>query len=459
MNKNDQDHPMDRLLKEQIDSEIPPELEARLRERLASFRERMESRESPRRSWWRSIFVPRLPVGVRYAIPAAVLLLAALMFWPRPGVHNGPLAFSDVLEQIREFRPYACTHTWEYDGKPPYSLRVMRDRLTRRREERDDGIIRVFDMSQEDMRLLTLFPQAKYASEITYMGRGPTNDPDLLRMLAEMRDGETDDLGVQEIDGRMARGFHGVRGRSDFTVWADPETGLPVRVKIRQDGLARTLVMSDFEWDAEMDESLFSTTAPEGYTVHRTTKDRVGTTTRVAYDRASEHIRQYVCTYTVENENGETHTYRLMRWDLSRRREVMPDGTVIVVDMSDKPIRVLELFPAEKRARLTVKPDRGPLEDPDILTMADVARAGGAEFLGDEIVEGRDARVYLQMLTGSEITYWIDAETELPLRVEILHTRANRTIIQSQFDWDVELDESLFSTSAPEGYTVERIEQ
>jgi len=404
MNKNDQDHPMDRLLKEQIDSEIPPELEARLRERLASFRERMESRESPRRSWWRSIFVPRLPVGVRYAIPAAVLLLAALMFWPRPGVHNGPLAFSDVLEQIREFRPYACTHTWEYDGKPPYSLRVMRDRLTRRREERDDGIIRVFDMSQEDMRLLTLFPQAKYASEITYMGRGPTNDPDLLRMLAEMRDGETDDLGVQEIDGRMARGFHGVRGRSDFTVWADPETGLPVRVKIRQDGLARTLVMSDFEWDAEMDESLFSTTAPEGYTVHRTTKDRVGTTTRVAYDRASEHIRQYVCTYTVENENGETHTYRLMRWDLSRRRE-------------------------------------------------------GAEFLGDEIVEGRDARVYLQMLTGSEITYWIDAETELPLRVEILHTRANRTIIQSQFDWDVELDESLFSTSAPEGYTVERIEQ
>jgi outer membrane lipoprotein-sorting protein len=450
---------MDSFLKERLETEVPPEVDARLRQHLAAFRERMESRESTWERWRRILLVPRWRVAVRYAIPAAVLLLAGLMFWPRPGAKNGPLAFADVLEQLREFRPYACTQTWEYDGKPPYNLRVMRDRLTRRREERDDGSIRVFDMSQEDMRLLTLFPQAKYASEITYMGRGPTNDPDLLRMLAEMRDGETDDLGVREIDGRMAQGFHGLRGRSDFTVWADPETGLPVRVKIRQDDLARTLVMSDFEWDAEMDESLFSTTAPEGYTVHRTTKDRVGTTTNVAYDRASEHIRRYACTYTVENENGETHTYRLMRWDLSRRREVMPDGTVVVVDMSDKPIRVLELFPAEKRARLTVKPDRGPLEDPDILNMADVARVGGAEFLGDDIVEGRDARVYLQMLIGNEITYWIDLETELPLRVEIVHAGTGRQIIMSEFEWDIELDESLFSTTAPEGYAVERIEQ
>ena len=148
-----------------------------------------------------------------------------------------------------------------------------------------------------------------------------------------------------------------------------------------------------------------------------------------------------------------------MRRSLSRRREIQPDGTVTVVDLSQRPIKILELIPDERRAVETTLIGRGPAQDPDTLEMAKDARDGSGEDLGARAVEGREARGFRTLSPGNDITFWIDEETELPLSVEIVHTRTGRHIIMSEFEWDVELDESLFSTTAPEGYTVEKREE
>jgi outer membrane lipoprotein-sorting protein len=585
MNKNERDHAMDSFLKERLDTEVPPEVDARLRQHLAAFRERMESRESSREPWRRILFVPRWPVAVRYAIPAAVLLVAALMFWPRPGVQNGPVAFSDVLEQIREFRPYACTFTYQYDGREPYSWRVMLDSLTRRREERDDGNILVFDKSQEPNKTLALIPEKKTAIETTLIGPEPGKEPDILQTLRDMRNGTAENLGMQKVEGRLAQGFHKPHKFNDFTIWVDPETGLPVYVEVRQDPVARTLIMSDFEWDIDLDESLFSTTAPEGYTVHekvvragvhpmeehlveglRTVAilqdgvfpsatdfrelqqgldryvERIGSsaseeeieslrtsvrlamkyieqllkrfyevrelryvgdgvelgdaespviwwlfrgldTYRVVYgdlsvrdvpledvpdlsgDQSSDLLQlnggffPYACTYTVKEKGKPDHTYRLMRWSLSRRREVHPKGTVTVVDLSQRPMIILELFPEKKRAIEITLVGGGPAKDPDMLKMANEAQYESGEDLGVQLVEGRKARGFRTLSPGNDIVFWIDEETELPLRIDNTHTGTGRKIIMSEFEWDVQFDESLFSTTAPEGYAVKRLER
>ena len=60
------------------------------------------------------------------------------------------------------------------------------------------------------------------------------------------------------------------------------------------------------------------------------------------------------------------------------------------------------------------------------------------------------------VLPATELTFWIDQETGLPVRVEIVHVGRGRTIIMDGFEFDVEFDESLFSTTPPEGYTIER---
>jgi hypothetical protein len=205
---------------------------------------------------------------------AAVVVVLLVTLFPRRG---GPsLAFADMLEQIRTFRPYACTRTTQYEGKPPRSVRLMRLSLSRRREIWPNGDVLVFDLSQQPIRTLILKPEKKLAIEESLTGTGPRSDPDLLGLLGRMRAQSAETLGVREIDGRTAEGFRVPDKVNGWTVWADPDTSLPLRIELRQPEIRRTIVMSDFDFGVDFDESLFSTTAPEGYAVQRVTKD--GTT-------------------------------------------------------------------------------------------------------------------------------------------------------------------------------------
>ena len=206
------------------------------------------------------------------AAAAVLVLMVTLSPW-----HRRPsLAFADVQEQIRTFRAYACTRTTQYEGKPAHTARVMRLSRARRREIRPDGDVLVFDLSQEPNRVLTLKIEQKAAIEQTLSGTGSRSDPDLLGLLGRMRAQSAEQLGVREIDGRTAEGFHLPDKVNDFTVWADPQTGLPIRIEVRQPEIPRTIVFGDFDFGVDFDESLFSTTAPPGYFVQKVATD--GTT-------------------------------------------------------------------------------------------------------------------------------------------------------------------------------------
>jgi hypothetical protein len=203
---------------------------------------------------------------------AAVIIIAVLIGINEFGgsVDMASVAWADVLEQISRVRPYACRMTFDYDGdKPDLSYRVMYKNLSIRREERDDGTILVFDMSQKPVRTLVLYPDEKLAIEGVLLDRGPLKDPDLLRMIASRQDGTEEDLGLSEINGRTVKVFHSPDEHNAFTVWADVETNLPMRAELRQSSSGRTIIVEDFEFVTEFDESLFDTTAPEDYTVRR----------------------------------------------------------------------------------------------------------------------------------------------------------------------------------------------
>ncbi len=203
------------------------------------------------------------------AAAALAITFTGLASWLMPGRSTPGLAFGQVMEQLRVFRPYSCTYTFEYEGKPPLIYREMRLSLSRRREHRADGTIYVFDMSGQPVRILTLHPDKKTAIEEALVNEGPRSDPDMLRIVAGMSDGTAEDLGVQKVDGRLAQGFHRPDPVNEFTIWADPETGLPTRIEIVQPRVARKVILTDFDFDTPLDESLFATTAPPGYTVSR----------------------------------------------------------------------------------------------------------------------------------------------------------------------------------------------
>jgi hypothetical protein len=203
---------------------------------------------------------------------AAVIIIAVLAAIHHFGgsIDGTSVAWADVLEQISEVRPYACRMTFDFDGdRPDISYKVMYKNLSIRREERDDGSIFIFDMSKKPVKTLALYPDKKLAREEVLLDRGPLKDPDMLRMIANRQNGTEEDLGLSEINGITVKIFHSPNEHNEFTVWADVETNLPVRVELRQSSSGRTIIMEDFEFVVEFDESLFDTTAPEDYAVQR----------------------------------------------------------------------------------------------------------------------------------------------------------------------------------------------
>ena len=77
------------------------------------------------------------------------------------------------------------------------------------------------------------------------------------------------ELGEKEIDGRRALGFRAKSGVGEYTIWGDPKTQLPIRIEILNYGNPQsTTVMSNFEVNVELDDSLFAMTPPAGYQIH-----------------------------------------------------------------------------------------------------------------------------------------------------------------------------------------------
>ena len=213
------------------------------------------------------------------AVAAAIVLtFTGLATWPMARGSRTGLAFADVLEKISIIRPYSCLLTVQSNGQPADSKQLAYLSLSRRREVLSDGTIRVFDMSQQPVRVLTLHPDRKLAVEETLPNAGPSSDPDFLTAVSRMRNGSAEDLGTKGIEGRLAQGFHRPDSTNDLTIWADATTGLPIRIEVVHPTFERRIIMSEFAFDVSFDESLFSTKAPAGYTVQKVETDGVNPT-------------------------------------------------------------------------------------------------------------------------------------------------------------------------------------
>ena len=97
---------------------------------------------------------------------------------------------------------------------------------------------------------------------------------DQLRKALDDPETTVESLGEQQLDGRKVVGFRFTSQRSPMTVWADPGTSFPVRIQATMVGPPQTKVaMWNYELNVELDESLFSLSVPDGYTILETDVD------------------------------------------------------------------------------------------------------------------------------------------------------------------------------------------
>ena len=244
----------------------------RVRESLVK---RMTKQQTTQQKMWRIIMKSKI---TKFAAAAAIIVAVLIgIHYSGGSIDGASVVWADVMEQISSFRPYACTHTVHDEGAPIRSYRLMRLSLTQRREIRSNGTILVFDLAVP--KSLTLVPEKKHAIERTY-DMSPASDPDVFRIAKSMQnmsygEGGVQEIGLREIDGHVAKGFRSKSEYNDITIWADVQTKLPVRFEIIHVGKGRKIIISEFEFDVDFDESLFSTTAPEGYTVEKIEKGEV----------------------------------------------------------------------------------------------------------------------------------------------------------------------------------------
>jgi outer membrane lipoprotein-sorting protein len=205
---------------------------------------------------------------------AAVIMIAILTafhFWGNP---IESVAWADVVRPILTARTMVF-NVLPAEGENAFITKVMNMGTQRVRTEllspdgKDVQLIAIIDY--DTSRILQLIPGQKTAIFIELKDIPEEEKPE--NVLEEMRniitelennpDVSVQSLGEKEIDGRTATGFRATDSDGEVTVWADTETSLPIRIE--QTWGQMQFVCTDFQFDIELNESLFSMEIPEGY--------------------------------------------------------------------------------------------------------------------------------------------------------------------------------------------------
>lgn len=245
---------------------------------LAALR-RAEVASPPRRALHKAAEIVR-----RYRIAAGLVLIVTAavvvsLLFPRDS-RIEPAAFGAVIEHIHDARTvqYRATCSGPQGAAQSFRFLAKGDRT---RMEFNQGPIVIVDPASP--QVLTLMPDQKKA----FIAAKPSyaQDPGsqqiagfyLFESFRSLQAEAGSFRGMRELDGRPVLEFQAEKSGLFFEILADPETGLPVRTTITLPLFEYSMTMSDFVFDAELDDGLFSLTPPSDYSVHEQPDDGMGT--------------------------------------------------------------------------------------------------------------------------------------------------------------------------------------
>lgn len=208
-----------------------------------------------------------------------VAAAAAIIFAVLIGVHSlteGTPTFAKVIEPILTARTLILDIILgDKDTSPVMHETIVGSRI-RRVISTQEHIINIFD--PDGGKMLTLSTEGKIAIYTDIQGPLQEQTRDyvafLRKIIADLQnnpDFEAKELGEKEIDGQKVIGF----STDEFTIWADAETALPVRIEVQS---PLSIVFKNFQFNVPVDESLVSMDVPNGYTEQKNVFD-MGTST------------------------------------------------------------------------------------------------------------------------------------------------------------------------------------
>jgi outer membrane lipoprotein-sorting protein len=224
---------------------------------------------------WR--WIVRSPVSRISAVAVLALALGGIAVWFYGG--GTTPAFADFIEPILGAKTVTFKTTSEVEGQKITGKVMATASPQRVRLEHDKVVI----ISDDAGNTLTLRPAEKVAT-VTALTNVPKDKRpkaiffELRSQLADARDQPgwiRKPLGEKVIDGRRLVGFRLTGHGMICELWGDPKTGLPVRIErsVPSHPNVKPTICSDFVFDANLEESLFSLEPPAGYKVQKLTVD------------------------------------------------------------------------------------------------------------------------------------------------------------------------------------------
>ena len=198
------------------------------------------------------------------AVIALVSGVAAMVFVAN---RTTSVALGDVVKKIREAHTMSCSATIDMPMSPqPMTMKMYINQAGRMRIESTQGMVQISDNAAGKMLMLSI--NTKQATVAT-TGAGRQMTSDCIGAIKSIETKNAQSLGEKEIDGQKVKGFLVKKEGSQFTFWADRESGAPVsiEVEIPMAGKFMKVVMNDFVLDATLDDALFSLEPPKGFTV------------------------------------------------------------------------------------------------------------------------------------------------------------------------------------------------
>jgi len=225
---------------------------------------------------WRTIM--KSPITKLAA--AAVIIVGVLTVMHFVGLSTTTVTFAEVIKPILNAQTAILdTIIGEEEAGTPVIHDMVRGSRIRRTLSNMEGIVAIIDL--QEGRILQLTLEKKEAAYIDL--KDWSSIPNYMERLRNVITGlqehpefAVEELGEQEIAGQRLIGFRAMHPKAEITIWADPETALPVRIE--STGGQMKLITKNLKFDVPMDESLFSMDVPEGYTQQETELDLHGST-------------------------------------------------------------------------------------------------------------------------------------------------------------------------------------
>jgi len=205
-------------------------------------------------------------------VAAAAVIIIAVLIGMNP--FGSTITFADVVKPLLNARTLILDivvniggSTVDEDNDPVIHDTIV-DKRIRRVNSAQEHVVNIFDT--ENAKMLTLHTEGKVAvySDTQGLVQDITQNYvvfllDIITDSQNNPDFEAKELGEKEIDGQKVVGFL-VR---NLTIWADAETGLPVRIEGQEPGLSVVYKNFQFNIPVEELEPLVSMDVPDGYTL------------------------------------------------------------------------------------------------------------------------------------------------------------------------------------------------